>query len=188
MTAQDDYAIAASVLLAWFDASRVGRICVSQAMKVVRANRAAANLLREGVGLHVHDGYLTVTSQEVRAALLSAMRRKRTSYAATPPCAAGNPTMVLIEPLAEIGLIISLWRAGRAPVRLVAPLADFFSLSQQQARVAAELVAGRSVEGIARKLGVTIATVRSHLKALYEKTGARSQAEVVARAMRYVPS
>lgn len=58
-------------------------------------------------------------------------------------------------------------------------LIEMFSLTRAEARVAARLVSGLSVQEIAREFGVGVTTVRSQLKALFEKTGTRRQAELV---------
>jgi DNA-binding CsgD family transcriptional regulator len=58
-------------------------------------------------------------------------------------------------------------------------------LSPQQTRITAELVRGRRVDQIARKLGVTVATVRSHLKIVFAKLGVTSQPGLVAKFFRH---
>ncbi|MCG5051430.1 MAG: LuxR C-terminal-related transcriptional regulator [Myxococcales bacterium] len=52
-------------------------------------------------------------------------------------------------------------------------------LTLAEARVASRLAKGRSVPEIGLDLKISTGTVRSHLKASYAKTGARSQAELV---------
>lgn len=53
------------------------------------------------------------------------------------------------------------------------------ALTLSEARVATRLADGRSVNEIARVLGIRVSTVRSHLKAAYAKTRTRGQAELV---------
>ncbi len=53
--------------------------------------------------------------------------------------------------------------------------ADYFLLTPRETEVAALLAAGRSSRDAAEALHIGIGTVRTHLKSLFEKTGARSQ-------------
>jgi DNA-binding CsgD family transcriptional regulator len=55
-----------------------------------------------------------------------------------------------------------------------------FSLSRAEARLSAALVAGRSLSDYAREAGVSRNTVRNQLAIIFEKTGTRRQAELVA--------
>ena len=63
------------------------------------------------------------------------------------------------------------------PVELVQSL---FDLTPAEARVARSLSAGETVEKIASMGGVSLNTVRTHVRGVLEKTGCRRQAEVVA--------
>ncbi len=55
-------------------------------------------------------------------------------------------------------------------------------LTGREAEVLRLLPSALSIEGIARELYVTVNTVRTHLKHLYEKIGAHSRPEALARA------
>jgi len=63
------------------------------------------------------------------------------------------------------------------PVELVQSL---FDLTPAEARVARDLTTGQTVEEIAANGAVQVSTVRSHVRAVLEKTGCRRQAEAVA--------
>jgi DNA-binding CsgD family transcriptional regulator len=54
-----------------------------------------------------------------------------------------------------------------------------FDLTPAEARIVLRLVAGDSLQSAAKALGVTYGTVRTHLKAVFQKTGACRQAELV---------
>jgi DNA-binding CsgD family transcriptional regulator len=64
------------------------------------------------------------------------------------------------------------------PMPSQAELRSLFALTPAEARVAC-LLPERTVEEIARDLGVRVATVRSHVQQLLSKTGARRQSELV---------
>lgn len=56
---------------------------------------------------------------------------------------------------------------------------DLFKLTAHEARVAALICDAHSTVEIARVLGVTVDTIRFHLKSIYEKTSVRSRSELV---------
>lgn len=59
-------------------------------------------------------------------------------------------------------------------------LSKRFQLTSRQAEIAAEITSGRHPSKIAEDFHVSFETIRSHLKNLYAKTGARNRAELVA--------
>jgi DNA-binding CsgD family transcriptional regulator len=75
--------------------------------------------------------------------------------------------MVLIsDPEAKSGIPISV-------------LSGLYGLTPAEARVVAALIAGRSLTEHARECGVSVETVRSHLKRAMAKTETRRQSELV---------
>src|SRR5271165_1695561 len=67
--------------------------------------------------------------------------------------------------------------AQAPPIELVQSL---FDLTAAEARVARSLASGKTVEDIAADGGVSMSTVRTHVRGVLEKTGCSRQAEVVA--------
>nr|WP_306766152.1 helix-turn-helix transcriptional regulator [Shinella pollutisoli] len=70
------------------------------------------------------------------------------------------------------------------PVGAVGPpdmrvLCGLFDLTRIEARVAQELTRGHSVEEVAAILGSRVQTVRTHLKAIFRKTGVNRQSQLV---------
>jgi DNA-binding NarL/FixJ family response regulator len=61
-------------------------------------------------------------------------------------------------------------------------LAPFESLTEREQQVLAELVHGHQVEEISHRMFVSAATVRTHVRAILQKLGVRSQLAAVARA------
>jgi DNA-binding CsgD family transcriptional regulator/PAS domain-containing protein len=66
-------------------------------------------------------------------------------------------------------------------------LAELFSLTLAEARVAASLVSGLSVQEIAAELRITRETVRTHLRRILSKTNTRRQGELISLVHRSVP-
>jgi DNA-binding CsgD family transcriptional regulator len=71
--------------------------------------------------------------------------------------------------------------------RSIAAFGDAFGLTRAERQVLARLALGETPEAIAARLSSEIATVRSHLHRLFEKTGTRRQAELVALLFRSAP-
>jgi len=67
---------------------------------------------------------------------------------------------------------------------LAVALRSRFALSGAETDIAPALAEGRGVAQISRARGVALHTVRSQLKAIFHKTGARSQAQLVAIVLR----
>ena len=78
-------------------------------------------------------------------------------------------------------------------VRPVAPaspcslevLARLYQLTASEVRVLAAVIATGSVEDLANRLGITRATVKTHLNHLFAKTGTRRQSDLIRLATRY---
>ncbi len=60
-----------------------------------------------------------------------------------------------------------------------AVLRDLYGLSKAECEVAQRLYAGRRPEQLGGDLGISLNTVRTHLKRIFEKCGVRSQAELL---------
>lgn len=76
-------------------------------------------------------------------------------------------------------LVIAERRDGSGPDQQLIRL--LYDLTPSEARVAAAIAAGNRVVAVARQLGIAEQTVRVHLKAVFAKTGLRSQAELAVR-------
>jgi DNA-binding CsgD family transcriptional regulator len=71
-------------------------------------------------------------------------------------------------------------RAGISPAQPAGPwLTDTFHLTRREADVADLLASGSDPACIARTLGISLDTVRTHLKHVYRKTNTHSQCDVV---------
>ena len=80
------------------------------------------------------------------------------------------------------GLALAVFAPAGSPALPDAVLIrELFDLTAAEARVAAQLAAGRTVEEIARTHGVAESTVRSQTKSILHKVGAHRQAELAAR-------
>ncbi len=92
--------------------------------------------------------------------------------------------MITVHPACQVTVSRSEGAAGvlavrRAKGHSARRIGQAFGLTGAEARLAAELVEGAGVEGIALKFGISRDTARNQLKAIFSKTGTHRQAELV---------
>lgn len=106
---------------------------------------------------------------------------------AVPRAANGDPVYLVVVGWRATGggggstagatvLLLDPWSSRAVSPRL---LAEAHGLTQAQARLAALLLRGRTIETAARELGVTPGTARCHLRRLFAATRTRRQPDLV---------
>jgi DNA-binding CsgD family transcriptional regulator len=63
------------------------------------------------------------------------------------------------------------------------PLRNDYKLTGREKEILSELAGGNSYKMIAANLGISIDTVRTHIKKIYEKLQVHSQTEAVSKAV-----
>jgi DNA-binding CsgD family transcriptional regulator len=58
-------------------------------------------------------------------------------------------------------------------------LRDVFALTPTEAAIASRLAVGQDVKTMAKGMGTSVSTVRTHLHRLFDKTGTRRQADLI---------
>ncbi|MBK5260764.1 MAG: helix-turn-helix transcriptional regulator [Thermoanaerobaculia bacterium] len=101
-----------------------------------------------------------------------------------------TPLQVVVTParnhasLEDGGAIVFLTDPDRNAPAPMAILASTYGLTMAESRVAVALSQGHPVEAIAADAGVSLNTIKTHLKNIQMKMGTRRQAETVARLLR----
>jgi DNA-binding CsgD family transcriptional regulator len=182
-------------LRALLDALGPALLLVDEAGRPLFVNRRATQILTRRDGLAIGPGGLAAASvratRSLRAAIADAAARAHAVHARSRTLrltlarpAMRPPWLLSILPVARrdrSGGGTAGWAAisiaeCESHTRIDAPsAADYFLLTPREADVAALLAAGRSSREAAKVLHIGIGTVRTHLKSLFEKTGARSQ-------------
>lgn len=181
------------LLQALLDALGPALLLVDDGGRPIFINRRAAQILAQHDGVALGPRGLTTdsvkTTRLLRAAIAGAAARAHSSLArslilrlAVTRPSSHPPWLVSILPIARAGIGPT---AGYAAISITASAmgtqidpgsaADYFLLTPRETDVAALLAAGRSPRDAARTLHIRIGTVRTHLKSLFDKTGARSQ-------------
>lgn len=180
---------------ALLDALGVALLLVDDGGRPIFVNRRAAQILAQHDGLANGSNGLatdcTRTTRSLRTAIAAAAACAHSPHARSltlrfpiPRRSSQPPWLLSILPIAPRDALVG-GTAGYAAISIaecdahtrIDPLsaASFFLLTPRETDVAALLAAGRNSREAARALHIGIGTVRTHLKSLFDKTGARSQ-------------
>jgi len=184
----------AHTFAAMMDRLSYGLILITAELRVVEVNAAASSMLAERDGLRLTDGKLTAARPSNADALRNlahqalthdgirsggAMKCERTS--------GKRPYVVHILPLspATVGTAVHpiagvlVFDPAREPVPAEDILRQLYGLTRAETAVAALMLNGEGVQAISERLSLSATTVRTHLKAIFAKTGTHRQAELV---------
>ena len=179
------------------DRLSVGIAIVSENRRVIRINRAAAAILEDGGGLRLANGQIEAVNRHDHRHLCDIVarvgdrkngesRQGEALYIART--ASVKPLAVVVSPLAAPDVSAGADNPAAAifisdPTRLAATntknLRRIYDLTPTEARMAAYIAAGCSIDISAKEMGVTRQTARTHLKRVFSKTGASRQGELV---------
>ena len=176
------------------DHLRAGAILLDRRGRIVSMNARAASI-RDRV-FHIKSGQLTPRDAEMESAfgrMLQGVSAAAHAHEIRPDaairlrCADGSSFLARATPL--VGQAIDVFMRARILLLLtplqatgfesVDRLRDVFGLTHAEARLAGRLAAGDDLASAAKRLGVSEGTLRGALKAIFRKTGAKRQAELV---------
>jgi DNA-binding CsgD family transcriptional regulator len=161
--------------------------------RVLFANAQAEALLRASTCLRLEHGRLAAAfaadNDGLQAALARvAKSRKGESLAVRPALGAPHEVFLGISQLpanaahaafGDAAMLVTARRKGDAAPVTAVQLRQAFGLSAAEAAVGEALIAGKTPDEYAANANVAMSTVRSQLRAIFEKTCTRSQAEAV---------
>jgi DNA-binding CsgD family transcriptional regulator len=167
--------------------------------KVIYATPSAASLAGPGRALRVRAGHLGVDSptlgpkfaRMVAAAVATAQGTPSTQADALAlPQPSGFPLTIAVSPLPELTdspprALVFVKDTSKGPVDTFR-LQSLFGLTAAEAGVAEALTRGESVQEISETLGVSMNTVRTHVKQVLAKTRTSRQGEFISLALRSV--
>jgi len=176
-----------------------GVILLDRRCRLQRVNHRAAEILRQNDGLRLHRGELQPADSNDAITL-----RQLIGAASKTPSAVGSPPgggsiavrrasgrrafALLVVPLARS--TSELWRVDAAvAIFLTDPesqprtdqevLRHLYDLTNAEARLAALLARGESLQAAAEQIGVSTETVRNQLKSIFAKTDTRRQGQLI---------
>lgn len=156
--------------------------------RVLWRNAAAETELAEGWALTVRAGRLHARDRGTDRALQAAIRWaatinlgfavERGAVPVLPEPAHDQPAQIWWV-TADAGMIEVAVNDRRLPEDRLQLAASVYGLSAAQARVARGVIAGDDVPAMARDMGITPNTARTHLRRLFDKVGVRTQTALV---------
>jgi DNA-binding CsgD family transcriptional regulator len=152
----------AADLAAMAESLATGMVLIDSAMEVRGINLAARQLLASHPELGVVNGRLRLPAEQ--GGLLVHVMPLNRPQDGRPGAAVA--ALFLTNPHAPT----------RAPVEV---FVSHYGLTPSETRVLVALLEGKNPRAIAAAQGVAMPTVRTHLRRIYEKTGAAGQADVV---------
>ena len=177
--------------------SRRGALLVSAKRKVCVMNQSALEILRQGDGLRIEDGYL-VTSSPWQTRRLTGLLQKviafpeegepRFSPVALRRSVPQSDLILRVLPGTVVGALdrtalVTLFDPDQGLTVDVDELRRLYGLTKGEATLAGRLVRGRSVEEAADDLFLSVHTVRTHLKRIFVKTDTHRQPELIAQVL-----
>lgn len=169
-----------------------GLLMLDPDLAVVAGTPSARRALGAGDGIVVRSGRFTFTDPDAQRRF-SALVTLAGEAGETPPPSLGLRVrrrygLACRAVVTPVGNRLEHWNVayvvlicGLGGTREIAPsvLREVYDLTRAQTDVAASLYGGLSVEQTAGALGLSLNTVRSHLKKIFAKCGVGSQAELM---------
>jgi DNA-binding CsgD family transcriptional regulator len=186
---RDDWLVGATELLPF------GHLAIAGDGRMLFANPLAREMLSAADGLHLQAGRVVAVNATDDAQLQSRLRelldddsldermsinvRRRSGRAAYVVHleTAAAPGTAFATPRPRVRMIVI--DACRGATISSAVLSDIYRLTRTEREVARCVADGDSLQEVARRLGVTLATIRTHLRSIFAKTGTSRQAELV---------
>ena len=176
-----------------------GIILLDESNRLIQLNQLAELVIAEADGLRMTQNVLCASSPNGHQCL----RRAVAKAAATRNQDAGTeaeiitllrsprraPLEILVIPLrrqlptafaqGSPSIAVLVWDPEKIPPLRRERIRHMYQLTAAEARVTEGLARGMAVIELARELRVQTNTIRTHLKRIYDKTGARRQSELV---------
>jgi DNA-binding CsgD family transcriptional regulator len=177
----------------------LGVVLVDAHGKALFINHIAKAILLQADGITILNGELRLSHQWEAAALrrmiLAATRGDPPDTGATGPCQISRPSQLRPYELAVLplragedwplktgtGAIVTIQDPDYPSPMQPMTLQRAYGLTPAEAGLTSEVVRGNGLKAAAAALGVSVATARTHLQHVFEKTCTHRQAELVRR-------
>ena len=179
--------MAASIL----DLLSIGVVLLDRSARVVFANSAAQALSQDGGSLLLKSRVTSPSPEEARRLgdLIRSVLDGTLVRTMSLPTRCGRPLVLLASPVrGQDGSDIFDEGATAAMLLICDPggpaqipsgwMMGAYGLTLAEVRVALSVASGLSISDTAQRLKVSVNTVKTHLRRVYEKTGTRRQAEL----------
>jgi DNA-binding CsgD family transcriptional regulator len=188
------------------DQMATGMMLLDESGRVLQLNRAARELVEEGA-VEIRDEMLQVGNSDVadelrrlvhEAGAAEEEERKPGVMAALRVEARGGhpPLSLLVRPLSmravgDVGRpTVTVFISKPEERQSIPPeiVRKIFGLTKTEASVCSLLAQGSGADEVAGRLGVSVHTVRAHIRSIFKKTGVSKQTELIRRVLKSIPS
>ncbi len=184
-----------SAMRAVMNALPIGVLWVDATGRLLETNEAGNDILKTGEGVRVREGRVELSDPQESQQLLHALKDPD-GHEESDRAAAARRGFRTSRAGGRVPLYVRVVRLGTfsqdEPTAFIAvsdperpwplpveQLIEQYDLTAAQARVASMLVSGMSVDQIAHQTGRSPSTIRTELKQVFARTGARRQPELV---------
>jgi DNA-binding CsgD family transcriptional regulator len=199
----EDFAQDANDIAQAVDSVRHGIVVVGAGSVVTQLNSAAERILKCGDGLCIRSGSVEATSASANAELRRSIVGALLEHESSP---SGGNSFLCRRPSGKRPYVIHVlpfstatekMSAPRALVVLVDPeqqpepptrlLTRVYGLTNAEADVAVRVLRGEGLKPISEQLSLSMATVKTHLQHIFDKTETHRQAELVRLLLTIIP-
>lgn len=177
----------AELALHWLGADGVPRLVIDTAMTIEWLNLTAERELRQRRGIMRRGELLMATSSAHQGELIAFLTDCGDDGGTL--CLRGQDQeghlLLMAQPLPGDRFGLTFRRCGAEFSPAYADLQAAFQLTRSEATVLLQLADGYSATEIARRLGVSTATTRSHIKSLHVKLNVKSREALLSRIRAY---
>lgn len=189
-------------LKAYIDRCGDGVFLVDRGARIAYMNGAGEALLASSCGLFCSHGVLRAGSERATRTLHALISRaaagpgEHSDGAASLERPGGRPLSAIVTPVPSPHIpdfckssvvLVSVRDPDKAIPISEQRLRLLFNFSRAEARLAVQLLEGRSLKAAANRMGVSINTVRSQLASIFAKTDTQRQAELLRVLMASAP-
>ncbi len=158
-------------------------LLLEQTGQVIYINHAAVRFFTEMEMLRIDSGLLIARRKGEDRDIRNSLAGLSANHPTDIVCLrnrVGIPVLVLDMHRVQSGRIaLRLAEVGLRPAPSAARLKTLFGLTRAEARVATALLSGLGIQNVGREHGVEPETVRTQVKHIRSKTGARSQNQLL---------
>jgi DNA-binding CsgD family transcriptional regulator len=167
-------------LAQWIEAEGRARVLVDDALRVCWMNAAAESLISSPNSLLIRNGHIRTRENRFDRQLRELVdgAASQMSTCCLHDAKAGEHlvlTAVRLSAPSDEMVGLTLLRATEDFPFRFADLHSAFGMTQTESRVAYHLMCGRTAEEASQELGVSLETVRTHIKRAYAKLGVSSR-------------
>ena len=177
--------------LTWLETDPVGRILVDDELRVLWSNGAAKRCFELDVDLELRDGLLATYNRNHQQGLnnfLANVEEELQTYCVPCEDRDGHFLFRARQVAAHSGhryLGVTFHRSGRNFIARYADLREAFQLTPSELKILDQMLDGSTADEISSAVGLSIDTVRSHIRNIYTKVGVKSRERLFARLHAY---